>query len=90
DLQRAAETLAFHSEHVPSSFTPRTHRPLAVRIESRRSDEAAADLTRRGHALVSVPDWSLGKVCAVGVEPGDGLLRAAASPRGEQAYAVAR
>ncbi|MER6682595.1 gamma-glutamyltransferase family protein [Streptomyces olivaceoviridis] len=90
DLQHAAETLAFHSEHVPSSFAPRTHRPLAVRIESRRGDEAAAGLTRRGHALVSVPDWSLGKVCAVGVEPGDGLLRAAASPRGEQAYAVAR
>ncbi|WP_189781220.1 gamma-glutamyltransferase family protein [Streptomyces capitiformicae] len=90
DLQRATETLAFHSEHVPSSFTPRTHRPLAVRIESGRSDAVAADLTRRGHALVSVPDRSLGKVCAVGVEPGDGLLLAAASPRGEQAYAIAR
>ncbi|GGP00729.1 gamma-glutamyltransferase family protein [Wenjunlia tyrosinilytica] len=90
DLQQAVETLAFHSEHVPSSFTPRTHRPLAVRIESRRANEAAADLARRGHALVSVPDWSLGKVCAVGVEPGDGLLRAAASPRGGQAYAIAR
>ncbi|MET9479285.1 gamma-glutamyltransferase family protein [Streptomyces sp. NPDC006638] len=90
DLQQAVETLAFHSEHVPSSFTPRTHRPLAVRIESRRSDEAAAGLARRGHDLVSVPDWSLGKVCAVGVEPGDGLLRAAASPRGGQAYAIAR
>jgi gamma-glutamyltranspeptidase / glutathione hydrolase len=90
DLQRATETLAFHSEHVPSSFTPRTHRPLAVRIESRRPDKVASDLNRRGHALVSVPDWSLGKVCAVGVEPGDGLLLAAASPRGEQAYAVVR
>ncbi|MCS0606268.1 gamma-glutamyltransferase [Streptomyces sp. LP11] len=90
DLQRATETLAFHSEHVPSSFTPRTHRPLAVRIEARHSEETAAGLTRRGHALVPVPDWSLGKVCAVGAEPADGLLRAAASPRGGQAYAVAR
>lgn len=90
DLQRAAETLAFHSEHVPSSFTPRTHRPLAVKIESRCPDEVTADLTRRGHEIESVPDWSLGRVCAVGVEPGDGMVVAAASPRGEQAYAVAR
>jgi len=90
DLQQAVETLAFHSEHVPSSFTPRTHLPLGVRVESRLADETAAGLTRRGHALVAVPDWSLGKVCAVGVEPGDGLLRAAASPRGGQAYAIAR
>ncbi|NJQ14647.1 gamma-glutamyltransferase family protein [Streptomyces bohaiensis] len=90
DLQQAVETLAFHSEHVPSSFTPRTHRPLAVRIEGRRAAEAAAELARRGHVVVSVPDWSLGKVCAVGAGPDDGLLRAAASPRGGQAYAIAR
>ncbi|MEU6095021.1 gamma-glutamyltransferase [Streptomyces sp. NPDC047079] len=90
DLQHAVETLAFHSEHVPSSFTPRTHRPLTVKIESRCPHEVTSDLTRRGHEIESVPDWSLGKVCAVGAEPGDGMVRAAASPRGEQAYAVAR
>lgn len=90
DLQQAVETLAFHSEHVPSSFVPRTHQPLGVRIESRRSPSVAAELERRGHVLVDVPDWSLGKVCAVGAEVGEGLLLAAASPRGEQAYAVAR
>ncbi|MFJ6697133.1 gamma-glutamyltransferase family protein [Streptomyces sp. NPDC091272] len=89
-LQQAVESLAFHSEHVPSSFVPRTHRPLGVRIEHRRTEEAAAGLACRGHDLVTVPDWSLGKVCAVGVEPDDGLLCAAASPRGGQAYAIAR
>ena len=61
-----------------------------MKIESRCPDEVTADLTRRGHEIESVPDWSLGRVCAVGVEPGDGMVVAAASPRGEQAYAVAR
>ncbi|MGW2377903.1 gamma-glutamyltransferase family protein [Kitasatospora sp. NPDC001683] len=90
DLQRAVETLAFHSEHVPSSFTPRTSQPRTIRIERRCPDPVTAELRRRGHEVEPVPDWSLGKVCAVGSDPDAGLIRAAASPRGEQAYAIAR
>ena len=47
-------------------------------------------LGRRGHELDVVPAATLGKVCAVGVEPATGFLRAAAGPRGRQAYAVCR
>jgi gamma-glutamyltranspeptidase/glutathione hydrolase len=89
-LQQAAENLAFDSSHVPSSFTPRVHRPRTLRVEDRCPDPVRRELARRGHEVESVPDWSLGKVCAVGAGPDDGMVRAAASPRGEQAYAVAR
>ena len=47
-------------------------------------------LEERGHRLDVVPPSTLGKVCAVGVEPADGFVRAAAGPRGRQAYAVCR
>src|SRR5439155_969668 len=44
----------------------------------------------KGHRIDAVPAHSLGKVCAVGVDPVHGFLRAAAGPRGRQAYAVCR
>ncbi|MEU8197951.1 gamma-glutamyltransferase family protein [Microbispora amethystogenes] len=90
DLQSATETLAFHSAHVPSSFAPRVHQPLTMRVESRCPESTREDLARRGHDVETVPDWSMGKVCAVGAQPDDGIVVAAASPRGAQAYAVAR
>lgn len=34
--------------------------------------------------------WSLGRLCAVGRDPGTGLLTAGANPRGMQGYAVGR
>jgi len=89
DLQAATETLAFQTDHIPSSFTPRVRRPRTVLIEENVEAEAAAELARRGHDLEQVPAFSLGKVCATGLEP-DGVVLAAASPRGEQAYAMGR
>jgi gamma-glutamyltranspeptidase/glutathione hydrolase len=89
DLQAATESLAFHSDHVPPSFAPRVRRPRVVLIEENCDPAAAAALTARGHELEPVPAYSLGKVCATGLEP-DGMVLAAASPRGEQAYAMGR
>lgn len=89
DLQAAVETRAFHTDHVPSSFTPRQCRPLTVLLERAGDEAVEAGLVRRGHEVEQVPAFSLGKVCATGFEP-DGLLHAAASPRGEQAYAMGR
>jgi gamma-glutamyltranspeptidase/glutathione hydrolase len=48
------------------------------------------ELRRRGHDVVEAPPWSIGRICAVGVDPESRFLTAAASPRFAQAYAIAR
>lgn len=88
-LQAATETLAFHSEHFPASFTPHESRPMAITVERNCSPDAVEDLRRRGHIVQLAPEFSLGKVCAVGLDS-SGMIRAAASPRGRQTYAICR
>ena len=46
------------------------------------------DLRRRGHLVNVRPAWSLGRISAVARR--DGILYAAANPRGMQGYAVGR
>jgi gamma-glutamyltranspeptidase/glutathione hydrolase len=46
------------------------------------------ELRARGHDVDVTGDWSLGRVSAAGRE--DGILKAAANPRGMQGYAVGR
>jgi gamma-glutamyltranspeptidase / glutathione hydrolase len=87
--QEAAEALTFHTEHVPTSFTPRQARPLALLVEEGLSEDTLAELRRRGHEVDVVAARTLGKVCATGPDAEGGVF-AAASQRGEQAYAVAR
>ncbi len=87
--QAAVEALAFHSEHPPSSFTPRKSRPRTISVEQGADPATLAVLRERGHDIDEVAAYSLGKVCATGVRA-DGLVLAAASPRGEQAYGAVR
>ncbi len=89
DLQAAIDAPMFHTNHFPSSFFPRTARSREVEVEGRFDPDVVGDLRRRGHDLRVVGDWSLGRVSAVGREA-DGLLKAAANPRGMQGYAVGR
>jgi gamma-glutamyltranspeptidase/glutathione hydrolase len=89
DLQAAIDAPAFHSNHVPSSFYPREARPNELEVERRIGDEVLAGLRERGHDVQVVPDWALGRISAAGREP-DGVLKAAANPRGMQGYAVGR
>jgi gamma-glutamyltranspeptidase/glutathione hydrolase len=49
----------------------------------------AEALRRRGHQIVEAPAWSVGRLTAAERGP-DGVMRAAASPRLMQAYAVGR
>jgi len=86
--QAATEALTFHTDHVPTSFTPRRSRPLALVVERGADPHVLDELRRRGHEIDVVDAHSLGKVCATGLGA-DGFVLAAASPRGEQAYAVA-
>jgi gamma-glutamyltranspeptidase/glutathione hydrolase len=88
DLQAAIDAASFHTDHFPSSFYPRQMQARSLAIEGRYGDVAIAELRERGHAVEVTDDWSLGRVSAAGRE--NGLLKAAANPRGMQGYAVGR
>jgi gamma-glutamyltranspeptidase/glutathione hydrolase len=88
NLQESIDAPAWHSEHFPSSFWPRTSRPGVLVVEGRLPPETAEALRRRGHQVEVGPDWSEGRLVAAARE--GGLLRAAANPRGKQAYAAGR
>lgn len=47
------------------------------------------DLRARGHIVTEADTWSVGRMTAARRDP-DGLLRAAATPRLMQAYAIGR
>ena len=88
NLQEAIDAPAWHSEHFPSSFWPRTARPGVLVVEGRVPSAAVAELRRRGHIVEVGPDWSEGRLTAAAR---DGRRRrAAANPRGMQAYAAGR
>jgi gamma-glutamyltranspeptidase/glutathione hydrolase len=93
NLQQAIDSPMFHTDHLPSSFYPRTFRPGVVKAESRLPAATIEALAARGHRMEVVGDWDLGRMAAVGRdEQADGtvLLKAAAHPRFQEAYAVGR
>jgi gamma-glutamyltranspeptidase/glutathione hydrolase len=88
NLQEAIDAPAWHSEHFPISFWPRTARPGVLQIEKRVPKESRDELTKRGHILEVEPEWSEGRLTAASK---DGPRRkAAANPRGMQGYAAGR
>jgi gamma-glutamyltranspeptidase/glutathione hydrolase len=89
DLQAAIDAPNHHTEAFPSSFYPRETRPRHVAVEERAGREAIEGLRRRGHEVEVSGPWTLGRVTAVGREPG-GILKAGANPRGRQGYAAGR
>jgi gamma-glutamyltranspeptidase/glutathione hydrolase len=88
NLQEAIDAPEWQTDHLISSFDPRTFKPRSLTVESRLGDPAIADLRRRGHDVTVAGPWSLGRVTAVAREAGQ--LRAAANARGMQGYAVCR
>ena len=88
NLQEAIDAPAWHSEHFPSSFWPRTARPGVLVVEGRVPKKTVAELERRGHIVETGPDWSEGRLTAASrVGP---RRRAAANARGMQGYAAGR
>jgi len=88
NLQEAIDAPAWHSEHFPISFWPRTSRPGVLVVESRVPAESRKELERRGHVVEVGPAWSEGRLTAASR---DGRRRkAAANPRGMQGYAAGR
>ena len=88
NLQEAIDAPAWHSEHFPISFWPRTARPGVLVIEGRLPEPTMHELERRGHLVEVDADWCEGRLTAAAR---DGRRRrAAANPRGMQGYAVGR
>jgi gamma-glutamyltranspeptidase/glutathione hydrolase len=88
NLQEAIDAPAWHSEHFPISFWPRTARPGVLVVENRVPKASRDELAHRGHVVETGPDWSEGRLTAasrVGKR-----RRAAANPRGMQGYAAGR
>ena len=86
NLQESIDAPAWHSEHFPSSFWPRTARPGVLVVEGRVPKKTVAELERRGHIVEVGPDWSEGRLTAASR---DGRRRrAAANARGMQGYAA--
>lgn len=88
-LQQALDAPLFHSTHFPASFYPRSRSPGQILVEESYGADVLADLRRRGHDVQTAPAWSIGRLTAAARDV-DGLLRAGASPRLMQAYAVGR
>jgi len=88
NLQEAIDAPTVHSEHFPSSFYPRKAHPRRMVAEGRISSEVLAELERRGHDVEVVGNWAHGKVMAAEIDAERGTLHAAASSRGNLAYAL--
>jgi gamma-glutamyltranspeptidase/glutathione hydrolase len=88
NLQEAIDAPAWHSEHFPTSFWPRTARPGVLVVEGRMPEATVRELERRGHVVEVSEDWSEGRLTAAARE--GPRRRAAANPRGMQGYAVGR
>jgi gamma-glutamyltranspeptidase/glutathione hydrolase len=80
----------FQSLHVASSFWPRERRPGVLQVEGDLSSEVVRELTALEHIVEIVPERSQGWTCAVRRDPERGHLSAAASPRGDRGWALAR
>lgn len=88
-LQQAIDQPLFHSLHFPSSFFPREALPGLAVVEESYGAEVIEGLRRRGHEVQTTAAWTAGRLTAALREP-NGVLRAAATPRLMQAYAVGR
>lgn len=89
NLQEAIDAPLFHTAHLQASFFPRGLRPGHVMIEPAIGDDTIQRLRDRGHLVDVTEPWAAGRLCAASRRP-DGLMKAAATPRLMQAYAMGR
>jgi gamma-glutamyltranspeptidase/glutathione hydrolase len=89
NLQEAIDAPLFHTAHLQASFYPRAFAPGQIMVEPAFGPQVIEALKARGHRVDVAEPWSVGRLTAAKREP-DGLLRAAATPRLMQAYAIAR
>ncbi|MBU80365.1 MAG: gamma-glutamyltransferase family protein [Dehalococcoidia bacterium] len=89
--QQAAEAPRFQSKSFPDSFWPHAYYPGRLDLEGRIDDDAAEELSRRGHLVNRLDDWAriTGDVCGITRDPDGGTVTAASDLRAD-AYAMAR
>ena len=88
-LQEGMDAPLFHSMHFQGSFFPRAAYFGEMMIEPNVSNGTIERLRAKGHKVTVAEPWSIGRLTAALREP-NGTLRAAATPRLMQAYAVGR
>ncbi len=89
NLQAAIDAPLFHTAHFQGSFYPRATNPGHLMVEPAFGDAVIADLKARGHRVEVAEPWSVGRLTAASRDA-SGLMRAAATPRLMQAYAIGR
>ncbi len=89
NLQEAIDLPLFHTTHFPTSFHPRQRQPGHVMAEGNFSPETINLLRARGHSVEVSGNWTIGRLTAA-KRSADGVLKAAATPRLMQAYAIGR
>ncbi|MBU2357739.1 MAG: gamma-glutamyltransferase family protein [Alphaproteobacteria bacterium] len=89
NLQAAIDAPLFHTAHFQGSFYPRATDPGHLMVEPSFGEEVIADLRGRGHRVQVAEPWSVGRLTAASRDA-SGLMRAAATPRLMQAYAIGR
>lgn len=90
NLQESIDHPSFNISALVSSFEPRVWTPGGLELEGRFEAVTIDALRARGHVVTVRDDWSLGRMSAASYDPRDGVMRAAANPRGAQGYAVGR
>jgi gamma-glutamyltranspeptidase / glutathione hydrolase len=90
DPQQAVEAPRFTSASFPNSFEPHAYHPGRLNVEASIPEGVRAALEKKGHKLHLWPEraWRAGAVCAIVIDPGTGVLKAAADPR-RMNYALA-
>jgi gamma-glutamyltranspeptidase/glutathione hydrolase len=89
NLQEAIDAPSFHTEHMPSSFYPREWMPGHLAVESGFPRATLVELNRRGHKLEISGRWEHYNSVTMAARDGE-ILRAGASPRRMQCYAIGR
>lgn len=89
NLQEAIDAPLFHTGHFQSSFYPRGTRPGHLMAEPAFGETVLQGLRDRGHAVEVSEPWAVGRLTAAS-RGTDGMLKAAATPRLMQAYAIGR
>jgi len=88
NLQAAMDAPLVYSAHFPSSFYPRSMFPARVMVEERIPPEVLAELEQRGHEVIVEDGWSYGRVMGIALDRDRGVIKGAASPRRQIAYAM--
>lgn len=89
NLQEAIDMPMSHTAHFPGSFYPRERKPGNLALEESFGKETLDALAAMGHQLEVAPPFTIGRMVAA-ARDANGLLRAGATSRLMQAYAIGR